>query len=351
MAVSVPRGALGLAPIAVGAILALVAFVAVPSRLAGATSVGTLRSEAAQVGARLSSLDTSLGVATERYDQAELRYEQVSQELDAAGSRLAKARAVVASDEATLRTEAIASYTTGGTLGAEELFSVPSLRSSVAKEYLAVSSGNLRASVAALGNAEARLASLEASLSAEKSQAAAALTSAALARQSGMAAQSAAESLLASLKGRIATLVSEEQAAAAAASRARWSAQSNLPPLPPAQGAAIAIRAAESQIGVPYEWGGDTPGVGFDCSGLTMWAWGQAGVSLTHSAAAQYDEVAHVPYSEAQPGDLLFWASGGYVYHVAIYLGNGEMIDAPQPGQTVQIQPVFYNGLIGAGRP
>lgn len=324
----------------------------VGSSPAGAAGLSSLRSQAAQATARLGTLTLDVGIANERYDQALLRYRQVSGELSAVRTRIVAARSEVARDEAELRAEAITAYTTGGASGVDAVFSIPSLRASVAKEYLAVSSGDITQSVETLQRAQAGLRSLRATLAVENAQAGAALADAAAARRSGAQAQAGASSLLAGLKGRIAGLVSAQQAANQAANQAALEAHLGASAgLPAGQGAATAIRAAESQIGVPYQWGGATPGVGFDCSGLTMWAWGQAGVSLTHSAAAQYNEVAHVPLSAIQPGDLLFWASNGYIYHVAMYIGNGEMVDAPRPGQSVQNQPVWYNGLIGAGRP
>ena len=110
------------------------------------------------------------------------------------------------------------------------------------------------------------------------------------------------------------------------------------------------MRAAETQIGVPYEWGGASPGVGFDCSGLAMWAWGQAGVDLPHSAEAQYESIEHISFGELQPGDLIFYASGGYIYHVIIYIGGGQAIQAEQTGTVIQITPV-WGGAYAAGRP
>lgn len=112
----------------------------------------------------------------------------------------------------------------------------------------------------------------------------------------------------------------------------------------------VAVRAAESQIGVPYVWGGASPGYGFDCSGLTMWAWGQAGVSLPHSAEDQYLSVEHIPFSDLQPGDLIFFAYGGYVYHVVMYVGDGKVIQAAQTGTLIGIT-ALWPGAYAAGRP
>ena len=111
------------------------------------------------------------------------------------------------------------------------------------------------------------------------------------------------------------------------------------------------MAAAETQIGVPYQWAGASPGVGFDCSGLTMWAWGQAGVGLSHSAAGQYAETTHVALSDLQPGDLLFYNEGGTIGHVTMYVGPGQMIQAMETGTTIQITGIWTSGLVGAGRP
>jgi cell wall-associated NlpC family hydrolase len=114
-------------------------------------------------------------------------------------------------------------------------------------------------------------------------------------------------------------------------------------------GAATAVRAALSQLGVPYRFAAASPGAAFDCSGLTMWAWGQAGVSLPHFAAAQYAMLPHVPRDELQPGDLVFFYSD--VSHVGIYIGNGQFVHAPRTGDVVKISPLAGRNFIGAARP
>lgn len=111
-----------------------------------------------------------------------------------------------------------------------------------------------------------------------------------------------------------------------------------------------AIEAAEGQKGTPYSWGGSKPG-GFDCSGLVQWSFKQAGVSLPRVAQDQVSAGTRVSYSNARRGDLLYWAdSGGYAYHVAIYLGDGRMIDAPRSGDKVRERDVTSYNLAGAVR-
>jgi len=117
----------------------------------------------------------------------------------------------------------------------------------------------------------------------------------------------------------------------------------------PASGrAAEAVRTAYAQLGDPYAWGAAGPG-SFDCSGLTMYSWAAAGVSLPHSSSAQYGVVRHVAISDLQPGDLVFYYSP--ISHVGIYIGGGKIIDAPYPGLSVHISGLNSMPLVGAGRP
>lgn len=111
--------------------------------------------------------------------------------------------------------------------------------------------------------------------------------------------------------------------------------------------AAIAVQTACAQIGDPYEWGAAGPD-SFDCSGLTQYAWGKAGVYLTHHAADQWDETARVSRSEARAGDLVFFYSD--LHHVGLYLGNGLMVHAAREGKPVQVSQVSYMPVAGYGR-
>jgi len=119
-----------------------------------------------------------------------------------------------------------------------------------------------------------------------------------------------------------------------------------------ASAAQIAVSAAMSVIGTTYVWGSANPSVGFDCSGLTSWAWAQAGVYIPHSSAAQYSALPKVSLGSVQPGDLIFYYSP--ISHVALYIGGGQIVHArhPGPGGEVQVSSMYgYDTPVGAARP
>lgn len=151
-----------------------------------------------------------------------------------------------------------------------------------------------------------------------------------------------------------------QQAAAEAARRAREQQNSYTPAPAPAasydddddtpssggggggnsDAAAGAIAWAKSKLGARYVWAGEGPG--YDCSGLVTMAYRSQGIYLTHWSQAQYSEGARVPVSQAQPGDLIFWNwDGGNIDHVAIYLGNNQIIEAPTFGVPVRITSIY----------
>jgi len=125
------------------------------------------------------------------------------------------------------------------------------------------------------------------------------------------------------------------------------------------------IRRATSQVGMPYAWGGgdadgptqgirdggvadahgDYKKVGFDCSGLMVYAFAAAGVELDHYSGYQYQAGEQVPLSQIKRGDMLFWRSSGQVHHVALYLGGGRMVEAPYSGSEVRVTSVRYAGI------
>ena len=115
----------------------------------------------------------------------------------------------------------------------------------------------------------------------------------------------------------------------------------------------MVVSFALSQLGAPYTWGGNGPySSGYDCSGLVMTAWAQAGVQIPRTSYDQYAALPHVPTADIQPGDLLYYDGEG---HVAMYVGNNMIVDAPQPGETVEQIPMstswYAQSFDGAVRP
>lgn len=108
-----------------------------------------------------------------------------------------------------------------------------------------------------------------------------------------------------------------------------------------------ALQAALTRRGDPYVWGAAGPST-FDCSGLVKWAYAQVGINLPHYTVSQWNMGEHISKSQLEPGDLVFFFPT--IEHVGMYVGDGLMLDAPQTGQVVQIQPIFWSEYVGAVR-
>jgi len=169
--------------------------------------------------------------------------------------------------------------------------------------------------------------------------------------------------------------VAAAQRAAAAPPRAAPQAPAQSGPAGPARAAGssnssaveTAIAAARRQLGVIYSWGGgstrgpsmgwgiDAGIVGFDCSGLTRYAYAQAGIPIARNSSAQYLSLPRVSRADLQRGDLVFWAtdtsSPATIHHVALYLGNGRILEAPQSGSRIRETSMRWGGFIGGARP
>ncbi|WP_328839688.1 NlpC/P60 family protein [Streptomyces europaeiscabiei] len=160
----------------------------------------------------------------------------------------------------------------------------------------------------------------------------------------------AVEGKLAAARRLLDSLPDEERAAYDRASRSTGSGRNDMPDLAGAPGgrAAAAVAAARSALGKPYVWGSTGPD-GFDCSGLMVWSYGQAGVGLPRTSQAQRYAGTQVPLSQARPGDLVTYRADAS--HVGMYAGNGQVIHAPYPGAPVRYDPVGMMPIASVTRP
>ncbi len=363
--------------VVISALMSISLVVTTGQGIAGATTLASAKAQAAQLEAQLAAEAARLATLSNEYNTDQAKIASLNARIQSTRSQLSSTEQQIAKEMAALRQEAVNAYIQAGTASTLPAFTASSPdNSAIQQEYLSAASGNLGETVNELHQTKQRLDAEKKSLDSSLAAAKAAEASVAAARAAAAAQVRSEQATLAKAKGEVAALMAAAHraldiqraqqyattASSAGTSNTGGSSPGYQPSAPPPTPAPApsggsdaaglrAVAAAESQIGVPYVWGGATPGVGFDCSGLTMWAWEQAGVYLPHFAEAQYQDTTPVPLSQLQPGDLLFYASGGYVYHVTMYVGPGEMIQAEQTGTNVMITPIWTQDLIGAGRP
>jgi cell wall-associated NlpC family hydrolase len=148
--------------------------------------------------------------------------------------------------------------------------------------------------------------------------------------------QTALNSQIATVKAAMAKLTTTQQAALSSGS-------SNATFIGPPGVLNTVLQAALSRRGDEYVWGATGPTT-FDCSGLTLWSYQQGGISLPRTAQEQYGVGTYVPYGQWQPGDLIFYGTSSNIHHVAMYVGNGQIVQAPTTGIPVQVVPVSGGG-------
>jgi len=345
------------AAIAVGATIAGV----LPSSVAYAANSKTTAAAAAQAQAKLDALGVQADKAVEAFNQAQMKVDAAAAQAKAQQAAVAKAKSQLATAKAGIQALAAAEYESGSSSSAVTyaLSADPSellQRADLLAQVNRVQTAGLTNIVNADRNLEAAQTRANQALAAQKAASAALAARKAAVEKAVNAQQALANSLQAQLQQQQAAEAAAARAAAVqqqAATRAltrssivpRRSAPGGAPapiaPIapPPVSGSAgAAVAYAYAQLGKPYRFGGSGPG-SFDCSGLTMRAWGAAGVSLSHSSSAQQHEGTRVSLSALQPGDLIFW--GNPSYHVAIYIGGGRIIAAPHTGTVVQIQGIW----------
>ena len=375
----------------------------------GADEIADKQAQAEQISAKLSDLDTTMESLGEEYNQARVQLDQVQVDIDAAAKRVDAANRELAARQVELDNYAVAAYMSGGSTDMVEVF-LTGQGDEVGRqvEYLKVASENRRKIIDEVRTARAAADAELDQLHASKAQAEALRDELDQKKADTEKASNQQQALLASVNGELLQLVQDAQARQALqadeAVKARLlgttgdgTAQPVVdpttgpsdpadpssptttrpssppsttvsptsppttvkpvpPPTPPPPGkppapipaAAKAVELARTQLGVPYLWAGSDPEDGFDCSGLIMWAYAGAGKSLPHSSQLMANVTRHIAFTDLQPGDLLFY--GAPIHHVGMYVGNGQMIEAPHAGADVRLASIWRSDLVLAGR-
>jgi cell wall-associated NlpC family hydrolase len=347
----------------------------------------------AQVESRVAALYRSAEEASERYNDARLALTDAERKLAQAQRSVAGQLAIVAQKQRLLGVMAASAYRSGGIdpqlqlvfaddpeqfLHRASALDLLSRQQSANLRQAATARLELQAEQAQAAQRHAAVDALRRALSQHKAAIDENLRAAQQQLNSLRAAERERLARIAAERERLARIAAErerlaaerqrlaqqaaEQRAAARASRtptpsrttartstaSRPSSPATQPAPAPASGrAAVAVRFAYAQLGDRYVYGAAGPDA-WDCSGLTMMAWRAAGVSLPHSSRGQYSVGAHVSRSQLQPGDLVFFYSP--ISHVGIYVGNGNIIHAPNPSRRVEVAPISSMPYTGATR-
>jgi cell wall-associated NlpC family hydrolase len=371
------------AAVAVVVVAVLTAVVATPVG-AQPDDLDAKRDEARRIEAQLAENGTRISELDEDYNEATLAVAEAEAGIADAQGSLDAAREDQERLEAEVARRAAAIYMDAGNGLELPAFDAADLQEASSRaEYTSAAQAEDRGLFEDLVVAREELDERVADLEAARDVAAEQRDDIEAQRDELVEATSEQEALLADLEGDIAALVREERerreaeeaaAARAALQQAGTSTPTDAPDTtepptvvddapepepdpdppdlpdapPPSSAAGIAVQTAYDQLGDPYVYAAAGPDA-FDCSGLTMYAWAAAGVSLPHSSRAQYDSLPHVAMSSLQPGDLVFY--GSPIHHVGIYVGGGSYIHAPQTGDVVRIASIYRSDYAGAARP
>jgi peptidoglycan DL-endopeptidase CwlO len=306
-----------------------------------------------QARAQVASLQHKAEVAGEAANDLRDDIKVASDRVKALQAAIDKQQGQVDAVKRQIGSLAVAGYQTSGmTTTAQLLLSADPdqflTQASTAQAFAGQQNSVLRRFQAAQG----RLTDLQASQQAEL-----AALRAVQAKQNGLKDQleehlSSAQKVLGKLSDEERRRLRAEEAEAARKARAsrpdRGERMDDLPDVPVSGRASAAVAYALAQQGDPYVWGADGPS-SFDCSGLTMAAWARAGVSLSHSSKAQYNEGRRVSKSALRPGDLVFYYQP--ISHVGMYIGNGMIVNAENPSSGVRVTGLYSMPYVGAVRP
>ena len=334
---------------------------------AGPAQADSLKERIAAANRQLAALDAKAEAATERYNAARIRLDADRKKATAAQARLAAAQKTLASLQKSVQAFAVAAYqgqTLDTTMGVtaespQEFLDKMSTLQAVANsqsQTLARLAAAQRQEEQARSTADAALEEQQTATAQMRADRASILDAAHQQQQILSQLQERQQQIIRAARARAARLAAERaaaalrarQQAAAAAAAALMNQPTSAPVVHGSGGARVAVQWAYRELGKPYQWGAAGPN-SFDCSGLTQYVWGKAGVYLDHYTGSQWNEGQHVDRSQLQPGDLVFFGSD--LHHVGIYIGNSKMIEAPYTGANVRISYAFRSDYAGAVRP
>jgi cell wall-associated NlpC family hydrolase len=324
--------------------------------VAGLVAAGGLAAYGGMAGAAppptASQVQAKVNQLTSQFDQVSQQFDQVGQQLSAAQSRLAQARLHLKNANTRFQTARAAAAQT-----AAAAFEDPSMSSIAAvltsgDPSVVLQQGSLLEEVSGNRSAQTQLLLAAASqLTVAEQQMQRTETGIADLRAQLAAHKKSLGNLLATEKATLDSLTVPQQQTVQTNTIGGNGSSTPAPYTGPTGSQADkAVAFAYAQLGKPYVWGATGPG-SYDCSGLAQAAWAAAGVSIPRTTYDQWAALPHVATSAIQPGDLLYFDGIG---HVAIYVGNNYIIDAPQTGLDVQKVPLsgwYASTLVGAARP
>lgn len=319
--------------------------------LAGAQPAGDVAGRQSQletVRSEIQSLNVEMQIGVENYNQANAALEQIEQDIAENAVVLQETQANMQLSQERLEKRLVNIYRNGSVEVLDVLMETSDINEFMSKLDLLTKIGEqdrddleqikqfkiqVEEAKAKLAEDEAKQASLLNELAAKKSQI-----------EAGIAEK---QQLMAGIESEIAALEQSQRARDLAAAQSEFAGESGggYSGVSYSGGGGDVVSIAMQFIGVPYVWGGSSPS-GFDCSGLTQFVFGQAGISIPRTASAQQGAGMPVGRGELAAGDLVFF--GSPAYHVGIYVGGGSMIHSPYPGSSVEVAPLMGDFSGGA---
>lgn len=327
------------------------------------TALADIKQQIRSAQAHLDDLNRASEAAAERYNHARIQYADAQRQAQIAGRALATAQHQLEASQRSISQFAATTYMNGGMGGLpailgghdaaeflDRMTTVDAISRSQARAFARLAALQHQHAVAQVAADAALAAQRRAMADAEREKATVQRNAAEAQtiltdlreKQAELIRAAKAAAARQAAQARAAALARQQQLAAAAAAALQSQSLTPTAPTPAVEhyagnAAQVALQVAKEQLGKPYVWGAAGPD-SFDCSGLTLYAYGKAGISLPHYTGDQWNVGRHVSESELQPGDLVFFEQN--LGHMGMYVGNGQFIHAPHTGDVVKISPL-----------